>query len=83
MLINKTAQLLKDIGKTTELNQPVYIKDILTSEWNMVNVLCWKRGYAFISTGKEKLWVPSKLIKIRHDEGRPPEHRGDREEKGD
>jgi hypothetical protein len=71
------------VGKTTELNQPVYIKDILTSEWKMGNVLLWERGYAFVSTGKEELWVPSLLIKIRHDRGRPPEDLGDREEKGD
>jgi hypothetical protein len=56
--------------KTTELNQPVYIKDTLTSVWKMGNVLHWGRGYAYVSTGKEKLWVPSKLIKIRHDKGR-------------
>lgn len=49
----------------------------------MGNVLHWGRGYAYLSTGKEKLWVPSKLIKIRHDRGRPPEDLGDREEKGD
>lgn len=30
------------------------------------------RGYAYISRGKEKLWVPSKLIKIRHEKGRSP-----------
>ena len=35
-----------------------------------------------VSTGKEKLWVPSKLIKIRHDKGKPPKDLGDREEKG-
>ena len=68
--------------KTIELNQPVYIKDILTSEWKMENLLHWGRGYACISTGKEKLWVPSKLIKIRHDKGKS-EDLGNREEKGD
>jgi hypothetical protein len=35
-----------------------------------------------VSTGKEKLWVPSKLIKIRHDKGKS-EDLGNREEKGD
>jgi hypothetical protein len=47
----------------------------------MGNVLHWGRGYAYLSTGKEKLWVPSKLIKIRHDRGRPPEDLGDREKR--
>ena len=32
---------------------------------------------------KEKLWVPSKLIKTRHDKERPPEDLSDGEEKGD
>ena len=41
------------------------------------------RGYAYISTGNKKLWVSSKLIKIRHDKRRHPEDLGDREEKGD
>ena len=51
------------VERTIELNQPVYIKDILTSECKKLE----------ISTGKEKLLVPSKLTKIRHDKGRPPE----------
>ena len=67
--------------RTTELNQPAYIKDILTSEWKMGNVLHW--GYAYVSTGKEKLWFASKLIKLRHDKGTPPVDLGNREEKGD
>ena len=33
--------------------------------------------------GKENLWVPFKMIKIRHDKGRPPEDLDDSEEKGD
>ena len=46
----------------------------------MENGKCVTLGekYAYVSTGKEKLWVPSKLIKIRHDKGRPPEDLGDR-----
>ena len=59
------------VERTIELNQPPYIKDILTSEWKMRNMLCWGRDYAYNFTGKEKLWVPSKLIKIRHFKGRP------------
>jgi hypothetical protein len=70
------------VERTTELNQPVYIKDILTSEWQIGNVLHWGRGFMPVSTGKEKLWIPSKLIKIRHDR-RPPEDLSDREELGD
>ena len=54
-------------GKTAELNQPIYFKDVLTSEWKSRSMLCWSRGYAFVSTGSKKSWIPSKLIKIRFD----------------
>jgi hypothetical protein len=49
----------------------------------MENGKCVTLGekYAYVSTGKEKLWVPSKL-KIRYDRGRPPGDFGNREEKG-
>ena len=50
--------------KTSELNQLVYFKDVLNSHWKPGDVLCWGRGFALISTGEEKLWIPSKLIKI-------------------
>jgi hypothetical protein len=42
-----------------------------------------RERYAYVSTGKENLWIPSKLIQIRNNRGRPPEDLGDREEKGD
>ena len=29
-----------------------------------------------VSTGEEKLWIPSKLIRIIFDQGRPPENIG-------
>ena len=54
----------------------------MKSVWKITNVLFQWRGYAYISTGKEKLWVPSKLIKIEHDKGRSLKDLGDREEKG-
>ena len=34
-------------------------------------MLPWGRGYAYVSTGKERLWVPSKLTKISYHEGDP------------
>ena len=49
--------------KTAELNQPVYFKDVLTSVWKTGYVVRWGRGCAFVSTGEENLWIPSKLIK--------------------
>ena len=52
-----------------ELNQPRYFRDVLASEWKSGNVLRWGRGCAFVSTGNKKLWILSKLIKIRFDQG--------------
>lgn len=51
-----------------ELNHPVYVAGILRSEWKTGkgSALCWGTCHAYISTGKEKVWVLSKLIKIRH-----------------
>ena len=40
---------------TVALNQPIYFKDLLNSEWKPEHVLCWERGFAFVSTGEEKL----------------------------
>ena len=51
------------IEKTMELNQPIYFKGVLTSEWKPGYVSRWGRGFAFISAGEEKLWIPTKLIK--------------------
>ena len=58
-------------GKTTELNQLIYFKDILTSEWKPGHVLHWGRGFAFVSTEEEKLWIPLKLIKTQFEQERP------------
>ena len=57
--------------KSAELNQPVYIKDVLTFQWKPGDVLRWGRGFALVSTGEEKLWRPSKLIKVRSEEKKP------------
>ena len=48
-----------------ELNQLIHFKDVLTSEMKVGHVLHWRRGFAFASTMKEMLWIPSKLINIR------------------
>ena len=50
--------------QTTELNHPIYFKVMLTSEWKSEYVLHWERGFAFVSTGDEILWIPSKLVKV-------------------
>ena len=59
------------MGKSAELNQLVYFKDVLTSQWKPEDVLCWGKGFAFVSTGEEKLWILSKLIKVQFEEEKP------------
>ena len=51
-------------------------KDVLTIEQTSDNVLHWGRAFAFVSTGNEKLWIPSKLIEIRFGHGKPDEEVG-------
>ena len=59
--------------KTSKLNQPVYFKDVLTSQWKPGDVLCWEKHLSLVSTGDEKLWIPSKLIKICFEKEKPIE----------
>lgn len=59
------------IKGTAELNQPMHVRDVLVSELKLGNVLCWKRGYALVSTENKKLWLSPKLTKIIFDWGRP------------
>ena len=59
--------------KTSELNQPVYFKEILTSEWKLGDVLNRGRCFALVSIGEEKPWIPSKLIKIPFEKEKPLE----------
>ena len=49
--------------KTTELNQPIYLKDVLISEWEPGHVLRWGKGFIFV-LGRGALWIPLKLLKI-------------------
>lgn len=58
--------------KTSELNQLVYFKDVLTSVWKPGYVLHWGRGFAFVFTGEEKLWISSKWMKIQFEKEKPP-----------
>ena len=41
-----------------------------TSEWKPKNMLNWETGFAFVSTGNKKLWIPSNLMEIKFDQGR-------------
>ena len=56
-----------------ELTQDRYFENTLASKLKSKDMLLWKRGFAFVSTGNEKLWIHSELRKIIFDQGRPPE----------
>ena len=59
------------MGNSTELNQPKYFEDLLASKWKAGYILCWRRGFALVSTVEEMLWILSKLIKMRFKQERP------------
>lgn len=74
MLVEKERQLQRDIGEqkqTVELNKYLYFKNVFTSEKKPGYVFRWEIGFAFVSMGEEKLWIQSRLIKIRSKQERP------------
>lgn len=56
------------IEKPAGLNHPKYFKIVLTAEWKPTCVLHWRRGFAFVFIGEEKLLPTSRLIKIRFEQ---------------
>ena len=56
-----------------ELIQDRYFDNTLTSKLKSKRMLLCRRGFVFVSTGNEKLWIHSELRKIRFDQGRLPE----------
>ena len=55
-----------------ELTQYRYFEHTLASKLKSKGMLLWRRDFAFVSTGNEKLWIHSELRKIMFDQGRPP-----------
>ena len=47
---------------TAKLNQHVYYKGIMTSEFGSKNMLLWKRRSSFVSKENENLWISSRLM---------------------
>ena len=63
-----------DRNRAARLDQSIFI---MTSNCWTKYMLCWERGFMFMSTEKEKrLWIPSKIQRIRFDRKRPPEDLG-------
>ena len=56
-----------------KLIQDKYFENTLASKLKSKGMLLWRRDFAFVSTGNERLWIHSELRKIRFDQGRPPE----------
>ena len=61
------------ITNAAELIQPIYFENALTSKLKSKAMLLWRRDFAFVSKGNERLWIHSELRKIRFGQGRPPE----------
>ena len=55
------------------LIQHRYFENVLTSKFTSKGMFLWRRSFAFVSTGNEKLWIHSGLRKIRFDQERDPE----------
>ena len=53
-----------------ELIQDRFFENTLTSKLKAKDMLLWRRGFAFVFPGNEKLWIHSELRKIRFDQGR-------------
>ena len=60
--------------KIAILNQSIYFKIVFTLKFKSKDMLIWGRGYTFVSTGNESLWIHSRLTKIRFDQRRHPEN---------
>ena len=48
-----------------ELIQDRYFENTLASKLKSKGMLLWRRDFAFVSTENERLWIHSKLRKIR------------------
>lgn len=57
------------VKKTDELNQFIYFKNVLTTEWKSEYLLYWWRGYDIVSTENKNVMVSSKSMEIRFDQG--------------
>jgi hypothetical protein len=59
MFVKKEQHQLRDTGllrgKSEELGQPIYYKDMLTLEWKQERVLKWGYGYALVSKVMKKI----------------------------
>ena len=47
------------------LSQHIYFENALISKFKLKGMLLWRRGFAFVSTGNEGLWIHSALRIIR------------------
>jgi hypothetical protein len=71
-------KILWERGEASKLNQsiPRTISGYLTKDMQF-----WERGSEFVLIGKkQRLWIPSRVIWIRYDRGRPSEDLGSRKE---
>ena len=51
----------------------ICFENALTSKLKSTDMLLWRRGFVFVSTENERLWIHSWLRKIKFDQRRLPE----------
>ena len=73
--LNNSCQETRDCKEIVEFSLPRYFRNFLTLKWKSENILCWGKGYIFVSTGNERPWIPSKLIQTRFN-GETPQNLG-------
>lgn len=61
---------------TGELNQPRHFRDALNLKWNSKKCFALGKSFSFYFHRKKRLWIHSRLIEIRFDQGKVPENSG-------
>ena len=62
-------RLIKNVA---ELIQSIYFENALTLKFKSKDMLLWRRGFAFVFTGNERLIIHSRLRKIKFDKEKTP-----------
>ena len=65
----RRAVMLLTTGPSLQTQQSLLL--MILDNWTK-DVLCWEGSSRFVLTGKKRLWIPSKVMRIRADTERPP-----------
>ena len=65
------AERRRIVKQTDKLDQPRYCRNVTTLKWKTKYALHWERDCASVSTGNERLWIPSRLVMVSFGQGKP------------